>query len=76
MLLSRFFGRREVPSIRRPLPCRRPLLEPLEGRQLLTTVTMCKMVTPAIVGQHIGTGVTAEIVGQHIGTNIVGNHIG
>jgi hypothetical protein len=52
---------------RRPR-ARRPLVEDLEGRQLLS----------GIVGNHIGTSVSAAIVGNHIGTSvsaaIVGNH--
>ena len=69
MILSRIFGRRNVPAnvpaIRRPQPRRQPLVEALEGRQLLS----------GIIGNHIG--VTAEVQGAHIGTNgIVGQHIG
>ena len=37
MLLPRFFGREKVRSTRRPVPRRRPLVEALEGRQLLST---------------------------------------
>jgi hypothetical protein len=71
LLLSRFFGRRDVRSIHRPWPSRRPNLESLEGRQLLSSVGSS---LPAIVGQHIGTGV-AEI--KHVPVElIVGNHIG
>jgi hypothetical protein len=74
MLLSRFFRRRDVRSIRRSLPCRRPLVEALEGRQLLSTFTMTKVESPAIVGNHIG---TSAIQGNHIGTSAIqGNHIG
>jgi hypothetical protein len=83
MFLSRFFGRQDVRSTRRSQPDRRPLVEALEGRQLLSTFTVTKGVdaiqgnhigAPAIVGQHIG---TPAIVGQHIGTPaIVGQHIG
>jgi hypothetical protein len=88
MLLSRFFGRREVPSIRRPSPSRRPLVESLEGRQLLASFMATNLQSPAIVGQHIG--VSADVaeggggVGQHIGVSAdaaeggggVGRHIG
>jgi hypothetical protein len=56
-------------AARRP-HARRPLVEDLEGRQLLS----------GIVGNHIGTSVSPPIVGNHIGTSvsppIVGNHIG
>ena len=56
-------------SARRP-QTRRPLVEDLEGRQLLS----------GIVGNHIGMNVAPAIVGNHIGMNvapaIVGNHIG
>jgi hypothetical protein len=79
LLLSRFFGRRDVRSIHRPSPSRRPNLESLEGRQLLSSVKPFS--APAIVGQHIGTSV-AEIkhvpvelvVGSHIGSNVVVSH--
>ncbi len=69
MLLSRFFDRQNVSLTHRSKPRRRPVVEALEGRQLLSTVA----VTPAIQGNHIGTN---AIVGNHIGTNIVGQHIG
>jgi hypothetical protein len=79
LLLSRFFGRRDVRSIRRPWPSRRPNLESLEGRQLLSSVK--PLFEPAIVGQHIGTGVAeikqvpvALVVGSHIGSNVVVSH--
>jgi hypothetical protein len=70
MRLSQFFGRQRISVTRRSRPVRRPVVEALEGRQLLSGFT----VTPAIVGQHIG---TPAIVGKHIGTPaIVGQHIG
>jgi len=70
MLLSQFFGRQRISVTRRSRPVRRPVVEALEGRQLLSTFA----VTPAIVGQHIG---TPAVVGKHIGTlAIVGQHIG
>jgi hypothetical protein len=81
LLLSRFFGRRDVRSIHSPWPSRRPNLESLEGRQLLSNVK--PLVEPAIVGQHIGTNVAVEIkhvpvelfvVGSHIGSNVVVSH--
>ncbi len=79
LLLSRFFGRRDVRSIHRPWPSRRPNIESLEGRQLLSSVK--PLLEPAIVGQHIGTGVAAIkhvpvdlIVGSHIGSNVVVSH--
>ena len=68
------FSRRQAdaPSARHPRACR-PLVDSLEGRQLLSTVA-------AIQGQHIGMNVSEGIVGQHIGMNvregIVGQHIG
>jgi hypothetical protein len=46
-------------STRRLQARRRPFVEALEGRQLLS----------GIVGNHIGT--SAMIVGNHIGTNVV-----
>jgi hypothetical protein len=81
MLLSRFFGRRDVRSSRRPLARRRPLFEDLEGRQLLTAFTVGVaggngQTSALVVGNHIGT--SALVVGNHIGTSalVVGNHIG
>jgi hypothetical protein len=72
LLLSRFFGRRDVRSIHRPWPSRRPNIELLEGRQLLSSVKL--LVEPAIVGQHVGTGVAAEI--KHVPVDlIIGHHI-
>ena len=74
MFLSRLFVRQEVSSTRRLRTCRRPLVEDLEGRRLLSTLT----VTAAIQGAHIG-GPVADIQGAHIGApvaDIVGNHIG
>ena len=86
MFLSRFFGQSEAPSIRRPSPGRRPRLESLEGRQLLTTFMATNLHSSAIVGQHIGVAAVAEGgggVGQHIGVAAVaeggggvGQHIG
>jgi hypothetical protein len=80
LLLSRFCGHRDVRSIHRPWPIRRPNLESLEGRQLLSSVK--PLFEPAIVGQHIGTFIAAEIkrdpvdlvVGSHIGSNVVVSH--
>jgi hypothetical protein len=58
-------------SARRARACRRPLVEDLEGRKLLSTF---------VQGSHIGTNVSAAIVGNHAGTNVsaavVGDHIG
>jgi hypothetical protein len=78
MSLSRFFGRQNARSTRRPLVGRRHQIEALEGRQLLSTFTQTELGLPpaksAIVGQHIG---TSMIQGNHIGTNAIqGNHIG
>jgi hypothetical protein len=55
------------PAARRPRT-RRPFVEDLEGRLLLS----------GIQGRHIGTSVVPAIVGKHIGTSamIQGNHIG
>jgi hypothetical protein len=55
-------------ATQRPRLCRRPLVEALEGRQLLSD----------IVGQHIGSN-AAAVQGAHIGTNVAaiqGAHIG
>jgi hypothetical protein len=68
------------PTIRRPQPRRCPLVEDLEGRQLLTVLTFTKitMTAAAIQGSHIGSNVAA-IQGNHIGMTVAGiqgNHIG
>ena len=61
-----------APKSRRPVTRRRPQLEAVEGRMLLS----------GIVGQHIGMSVAASAIqGSHIGTNVAsdaiqGNHIG
>jgi hypothetical protein len=68
---SMFRSQSDRPSTRRPQVRRRPLVETLEGRQLLSTVA-------AIQGAHIGTNVAA-IQGAHIGSNVAaiqGAHIG
>jgi hypothetical protein len=57
------------PTNQRTRPRRRPQVESLEGRQLLS----------GIVGNHIGTSLSPAIVGNHIGTNVAaiqGQHIG
>jgi hypothetical protein len=46
------------PSARRPRTCRRPVVEGLEGRRLLSTF---------VQGSHLGTNVSPAIVGKHIG---------
>ncbi len=73
MNLLQLFGQSDRST--RPFHARRrqPLVEALEGRQVLSGFT----VTPAIVGSHIGYN-TAGIVGQHIGmtAGIQGAHIG
>ena len=46
------------PSKHRPLARLHPLVEALEGRQLLSTI---------VQGSHIGTNVSPAIVGNHIG---------
>ena len=63
MFLSRFFDNQEVNSTRHRRPGRRPLVEALEGRRLLSTLT----VTNAASGNQI----SSDIVGNHIGTNVV-----
>ena len=82
MLLPRFFGREKVRSTRRPAPGRHPLVEALEGRQLLSTFTA----TDVVQRKHIGTAVvevqrkhigTAQVQRKHIGAAMIqGNHIG
>jgi hypothetical protein len=78
MFLSRFFLRQEARSNLRTHPRRRPLVEAVEGRQLLSTFTATEpgsaSAQNAVVGNHIGTN---AIVGNHIGIEtLVGNHIG
>ena len=73
MNLLRLFRQGDRSTLRSQASRRRPLVEALEGRQLLSSVA----VTPDIVGNHIGTNVAAAIQGNHIGVaDIVGNHIG
>jgi hypothetical protein len=69
MLLSQLFGRQSVPSTRRPRPARKPLVESLEGRQLLSTFVD----SPMIQGNHIG---TSAVLRKHVPDAIQGNHIG
>jgi hypothetical protein len=66
----------------RPEARRRPSVEALEGRQLLTTFTPLdvkkSVAVTAVVGNHIGVATNA-IQGNHIGvatSAIQGNHIG
>jgi hypothetical protein len=77
MLLSRFFGRQNDCTSRRSRLNRRPLVEGLEGRELLSTVALIQgshIGTNAVQGAHIGTN---AIQGAHIGTNAIqGAHIG
>jgi hypothetical protein len=61
MMLSRFFGRQNDCTFRRSRLNRRPVVEGLEGRELLSAVAL-------IQGDHIGTN---PIQGGHIGTNAV-----
>jgi hypothetical protein len=68
-MFNRLFARKS----RRPVTKRRPLLEAVEGRMLLSGIVGqhigMPVATPAIVGQHIGSSVaTPAIVGQHIGS--------
>jgi hypothetical protein len=56
--------RADRPAARRPRT-RRPLVEDLEGRRLLSGIVGNHIGTPAIVGSHIGMGVTPDIVGSH-----------
>jgi hypothetical protein len=65
-----FRGQDDRPTTRHPQARRRPLVEDLEGRQLLSNF---------IQGGHPGTGVAAQIQGNHIGTNVAqiqGGHPG
>jgi hypothetical protein len=73
MFLSRLLKRESASLTRRIRTGGRLGVEDLEGRKLLSTLS----VTPDVVGSHIGSN--AAIVGQHIGTAVAaiqGNHIG
>ena len=69
MLLSQLFGRQSVRSTRRSRSGRKPLVESLEGRQLLSTFVD----SPMIQGNHIG---TSAVLRKHVPDAIQGNHIG
>jgi hypothetical protein len=56
--LPTFRRQDDRPSARRSRTCRRPLVEDLEGRRLLSSF---------VQGSHIGTNVSPAIVGNHIG---------
>jgi purine nucleoside phosphorylase len=81
-MFDRIFARQS----RRPETCRRPQMETVEERMLLSGIVGqhigMAVATPAIVGQHIGTNVATDAIqGNHIGTNVAtdaiqGNHIG
>ncbi len=65
--------RSDAPSARRP-QARRPLVEDLEGRQLLSGIVgnhIGVSYSPALIGHHIGTSVSSAIQGSHTGTNVV-----
>lgn len=81
------FDRIFAPRSRRPQTRRRPQIEAMEGKMLLSGIignhigVTAAAVAPPIQGAHIG--VVAEgIVGSHIGTNVAvappiqGAHIG
>jgi hypothetical protein len=83
MDLLRLFRRTDDSTRRLPNRPRRPLVEALEGRQLLSGFTVD---ASAVERKHVGTaamiqgnhiGVVAAIQGNHIGTAAIqGNHIG
>jgi hypothetical protein len=74
MILSRLFHRSEVSSTRRPMARRKPAIEALEGRQLLSTLTFSKVEMNAA---QVGSSVADSIRGSHIGYDgIQGAHIG
>ncbi len=79
--LSIFRRQVERGSNRRQRARRSPVVEGLEGRQLLSGIVGNHIGTSAMIqGNHIGASASPAIVGQHIGTGvspaIVGNHIG
>lgn len=58
-------------SIRRPRARRSPVVEGLEGRQLLSGIVGNHIGRSAMIqGGHPGMGVTPAIVGNHIGTSV------
>jgi hypothetical protein len=75
MRVSQLFGRQKISSTRRPVSGRRPLVETLEGRQLLSSFTQKVFdVRPAetlVVGQHIG---APEALKKQVENGIIGNH--
>jgi hypothetical protein len=77
MRVSRFLDRKDVRSSRRTRSSRLPMVDALEGRQLLSTFTKIELGVPQaetlIVGQHIG---VAETQKKMVKTDIVGQHIG
>ncbi len=79
-----FRSQSDRPTTQRPRLSRRPAMEDLEGRRLLSgvvgnhgvgNVAQVEQLRSDIVGQHIG---TSMIQGNHIGMSagIVGQHIG
>ncbi len=83
MFLPRLFGRQDVRSTRRSRSGRRPVVESLEGRQLLVSLAFAKVAAVALTNQ-VGTPATPKktietpaIQGNHIGTPAAnGKHIG
>lgn len=77
MLLSRLFGRQNARETRRPSVGRQLHVESLEGRRLLSTLSVVSQNPAAlsgIQGNHIG---VSAIQGNHIGAPAIqGNHIG
>ena len=74
MNLQRLFGRHELRSTRRPLLGRRPLIEALEERQLLTTFNVTNSndsgvgsLRAAIISSNAATGVTINTINFQIG---------
>jgi hypothetical protein len=70
---SKFRSQSDRASTRRPQVSRQPLVETLEGRQLLSTVAAIQgapigTTVAAIQGAHFPSGgVAADIVGKHLG---------
>ena len=79
MFTFKIFRRQnDRPTTRRP-QARRPLVESLEGRQLLSGATVTAVSLHAALPKTTSPVVIDAIQGNHIGTNvseIVGNHIG
>jgi hypothetical protein len=60
------FSNQNRDAIRRSDRNRRPMVESLDGRLLLTVIP----------GSHLGLATTDAVAGSHVGSAIIGRHIG